>query len=202
MVKIIIFDLGGVILKHSHTLIPDILSKMFSISKVDAASSWKEYRVKLLKGELSSEQFLKELQKKFGTHQALSELLKTWGDLYRKNAEIDRNVLNFVTQLKRRHKVYLLTDTIEVHDRYNKTRSIYDTFTGVFKSFEEKLAKADGKAFFLHVLKKINAKPEECVFIDDMSEQVVTAERLGINGIIFRDLLQLKKDLAKLDIIV
>lgn len=200
MVKAIIFDLGGVILTHKPTLIGDILSQMFPMSEEEGNSIFLQNRIILLKGELSSRQFLEQLKSKFKIDQTIDELSKLWMDLYIKNAQIDYKLLDFIQELKARYKVYLLTDTIDVHDAFNKRRGIYDKFTKVFKSFEEKLAKADGQAFYIHVLEKIDTKPEECVFIDDLEEQIRTAESLGAKGIVYKNLSQLKEELNKWDI--
>ncbi|MBU0535753.1 MAG: HAD-IA family hydrolase, partial [Nanoarchaeota archaeon] len=53
---------------------------------------------------------------------------------------------------------------------------------------------------YLLVLKKIGLKPEECIFIDDRKKYTDAAEKVGINGIQFRDAEQLKKELAGLSI--
>lgn len=202
MIKAIIFDLGGVILKHKPTLIGEILSQIFPISEEEGYSIFLQNRVKLLKGELSSRQFLEQLKDKFKVDKSIDELSKLWRDLYIENAQIDYELLDFIEALKAKYKAYLLTDTIDVHDEFNKGRGIYDKFTQVFKSFEEKMAKADGQVFYIHVLKKIDTKPEECVFIDDLEEQIRTAESLRAKGIAYINLSQLEGELSKLGISV
>ncbi len=196
----IFFDLGGVILKHKPGLLGYILSKMFSISEQEGNSLWLENRSKLLKGDLSSEQFLKKLKNKFKSDLGVDELAEKWKNLYIENAEIDQDMLKFIAELKEKYRVYLLTDTIDIHDDYNKHRNIYIKFTKVFASHKEKLAKADGQEFFSHVLRKIDAKAEECIFVDDLEENIKTAESLGIKGILFKNLAQLKTDLYSLAI--
>ena len=47
---------------------------------------------------------------------------------------------------------------------------------------------------------EIDAKPEECVFIDDRVENIEGARKLGIHGIVFENKEQLKKDLEKLGV--
>ena len=53
----------------------------------------------------------------------------------------------------------------------------------IFVSYELGLLKPD-KAIYQSVLAKLNAKPEEVIFIDDKRENV-EAKSLGINGIVF-----------------
>lgn len=201
MIKTIIFDLGGVILKHRFDLIGYILSQIFPISKVQGDKFFKHYRVRLLTGDLSSSQFLKEIKKQTETSLTLNQISKMWKDLYVANAEIDWEVLDFVGELRREYKVYLLTDTLDIHDEYNKTRKIYEKFDKVFKSHEEKLSKAEGKKVFVNILRRSNLKPSECIFIDDLEEYVMAAASAGIKGVVFKNLLQLKEELQKLKII-
>lgn len=201
MIKAIIFDLGGVILKHRFDLIGYILSQIFPISQEEGNKFWMEYRVRLLTGDFSSRQFLKEIKQRQKSKDSLDELFKKWQELYIENAEIDWQVLDFVCQLKNKYKVYLLTDTIDIHDEYNKNRKIYEKFDRVFKSHEEKLSKAEGKQIFSNILRKINFTASECIFIDDLVEYVKTAENAGIKGIVFKNLPQLKQELHQRDII-
>lgn len=200
MIKVIIFDLGGVILKHRFDLIGYILSQIFSIPQEEGNKFWNEYRVRLLTGDLSSEQFLNQLRYETKTKYTLDELSKMWRDLYIASAEIDQEVLNFVVQLRKKYKVYLLTDTIDIHDEYNKNRKIYEKFDQVFKSHEEKISKAEGKQIFLNILRKINFTASECIFIDDLDEYVKAAENAGIKGIVFKNLPQLREELQKLGV--
>lgn len=202
MIKAIIFDLGGVVLKHRATLVAEIISKIFSVSKKKGLELWSQYRVRLLKGKLSMQQLLRELNNEFKTKYTLNELSNLEEVFYRENTEIDYELLKFIEKLKTKHRVYLMTDTIDVHDEYNKKRNIYNKFTQVFKSFEEELTKAEGKEFFVHVLKKIKTRAEECVFIDDLEEQIEAAESLGMKGIIYKNVSQLKEELYKLNILI
>lgn len=54
----------------------------------------------------------------------------------------------------------------------------------IFVSYELGLLKPN-KAIYQSVLEKLNAKPEEVIFIDDKRENVEAAKSLGINGIVF-----------------
>lgn len=200
MIKAIIFDLGGVILKHRFDLIGYILSQMFAISKEQGDKFWSEYRIKLLTGEFSSKQFLQEIKDKTKIEISLDELSKMWKQLYIANAEIDWALLDFIKQLRKKYKVYLLTDTVDIHDEYNKKRKIYEQFDKVFKSYEEKMSKAEGKQIFLNILRKIHLTTSECIFIDDLEEYVIAAEKAGIKGIVFKNLPQLKEELHHLGI--
>ena len=55
-------------------------------------------------------------------------------------------------------------------------------------------------AFYNLLLSTYNLKAEECVFIDDTPKNIKAGEDLGIKGIVYKDLEQVKKDLAALGV--
>jgi HAD superfamily hydrolase (TIGR01509 family) len=57
------------------------------------------------------------------------------------------------------------------------------------------MQKPDQEIFEL-LLKKTKAKPDETVFIDDFEENILAARKMGINCILFRNVRQLRKELA------
>ena len=61
-------------------------------------------------------------------------------------------------------------------------------------SYEAGVSKPD-TASFQHVLSKLEALPEECLFIDDSQLNIESAQKLGIKSILFKDARQLEKDL-------
>ncbi|MDP2974070.1 MAG: HAD-IA family hydrolase, partial [Candidatus Diapherotrites archaeon] len=63
-------------------------------------------------------------------------------------------------------------------------------------SFKVHARKPD-KKIFLTALKGLREKPESCVYIDDIQKYVQKACSLGMKAIQFKNLAQLKKELAK-----
>lgn len=208
MIRNIIFDFpsfeensptvyfGGVILKHKSTLMEGKIAEVFSISPTQALEIWKIWKPKLMTGQISSEKFLKLLKIELNSNKPFPQILKEWDDIYTREAkDVDWKLLGFIEELKSKFGVYLFTDTIDTHDQYNPQRGIYEKFTRVFKSHEEGFTKINDDAF-LNVLKKIDAKPEECIFIDDLEINVKRAENLGIKGIVYKNLADLKEKLS------
>jgi epoxide hydrolase-like predicted phosphatase len=194
-IKYIIFDLGGVVLKHKKGIIEEFLSSMFSVSFAKASRIWQDYKKLLASGKTNSHEFLFELKHKFNSTKNIAELDKMWIELYKKEAQnVNYSLLSYISKLKKEYKLVLFTDTIKVHDDYNKNRGIYDNFDKVIKSFEEGMIKTQ-KTAFKNLLKKLDAKPRECVFIDDSKENIKMAENLGIKSILFKNNKQLKKEI-------
>ena len=76
---------------------------------------------------------------------------------------------------------------------------IHKNFDNIYKSFSIGHKKPNKEAF-LHVLEKIGAKPEECVFVDDLQINIDAANELGINSVLYTNLDQLKKDFSRFEI--
>ena len=51
-------------------------------------------------------------------------------------------------------------------------------------------------AIYHHVVDSIGVRPEEALFLDDRQENVLSAEAVGLQSILFRDVEQLQLDLA------
>lgn len=93
--------------------------------------------------------------------------------------------------------VMLLTNVSKQYAEVLEQRGHYDPFELKLLSYETGLWKPDA-AIYLHALEKANVRPEEAVFIDDQEQNVVAAQKLGIHGILFENLEQIKSKLEEL----
>ena len=199
MIKAIIFDFGGVILQHRTDLTPFILKQMFS--KEDLQNVWDENKIALISGRLSSKEFIPLLKKVTKSKKDVEELMTMWEEIYEQEAnDVNFALLKLVDQLKKKYKVYLFTDTIDVHDAINRGKNIDKRFDAVYKSFEEGISKLEGKKAFYYLLGKIDLKPEECVFIDDLDSNIESAKRVGIKTILYKNNEELKLALKQLGV--
>tara|TARA_R110000751_G_scaffold7805_2_gene31425 strand:+ start:6550 stop:7161 length:612 start_codon:yes stop_codon:yes gene_type:complete len=95
--------------------------------------------------------------------------------------------LEFIQQLAKdkKYNLILLSNTNELHiDCIKNHVSFYDEFKNAFDKFylsHEIQLRKPNKDIFQFVLNENNLKPEECLFIDDTSENTETASNLGIN---------------------
>ena len=63
----------------------------------------------------------------------------------------------------------------------------------------ENTAKPEKEIYHI-ILKKLQLEPHETIFIDDKPEYIDGATKVGINGIVFQDIEQVKKELNDLGI--
>ncbi|MBU1000292.1 HAD family phosphatase [Patescibacteria group bacterium] len=77
--------------------------------------------------------------------------------------------------------------------------SYHKLFKHVIYSFQVGFTKPN-KRIFLLTLKKLQVKPQECLFIDDYINNIITAEKLGFNVIQFTSAKNLEKKLKEFKI--
>jgi len=196
MIKNLIFDLGGVIIRASSDHNQKFLSSHLNIPPSHASRLWNNGDT-LITGEETTEEFLVRIGRLLKKKINVEAAIKSWKKNYTKIASVDSEILLLIEDLKSDYSVYILTDAEKIHNDSSAKEGLYEKFDRVFKSFEEGFRKPDKEAY-LNLLNKIHAEPEECVFIDDKEENVKGAENAGIRGIIYIDLVQLKHSLAAL----
>ena len=67
----------------------------------------------------------------------------------------------------------------------------------IVTSYYSRKAKPDLE-IFNEIIKKLNVKAEECVYIDDLEKNIPPAIQLGMKTILFKDIKQMKKALEKI----
>ena len=70
----------------------------------------------------------------------------------------------------------------------------YDMFEAVYASNKMGVSKPN-RDFYQYILRSEGVKPEDTVFIDDVEENVIAAEKLGIHAILFKDGVSLRSDI-------
>ena len=83
------------------------------------------------------------------------------------------------------YKLYCITNfTPAGYEQCYDYISFIERFDGCIFSFREGIAKPDPE-IYMTLLRRYDLKAEECVFIDDTEENVLSAEKLGFAGILF-----------------
>ncbi len=200
MIKNIIFDLSGVLLDYD-------ISKYFAsigLTEQDAkiykpliwgSNEW------LLgdKNLITYNELINSLVKKYPKHTKMRYILEN------KNNDIllsdKKETVAFVKELKEKgFKIYFLSNVWKCDIDYNINRfEFFKLADGAVYSCDVESMKPE-KECYLALLNKYNLKPEECIFIDDIKENVEAANKLGIKGILFDNVENVRKSVN--DIIV
>ncbi len=193
MIRAVIFDLGGVIVD----ITPFVDEVLTVFQPVNEDEFWEEVNIEavaLCKGEMSLLQFWRNVAQKRGKDIPDSVLKDLWVIDSRSPPCLNEGIQEIITSLRQNYKLAILSNTMKEHKIDKK--GIYGLFDVIILSYEVGLTK-DDEAIFLLASDKLGIQPEECVFIDDIQQFVEVAQSVGMKGILYENVKQLKSDLRK-----
>lgn len=99
-----------------------------------------------------------------------------------------KETVDFYMDLKNKgYKIYLLSNFSTSYDKVESENKFLQIADGKIISYRFKTIKPEKKIYEL-LLSTYNLIPQECVFIDDREENIIAAQDLNINGIVFKDI--------------
>ena len=180
MIKQIWFDFGNVFIP----IYPERTQKAFNARGVKLteqafANLSERYEV----GAMSTSEFMQDIAMSCTHLQSSMAVAHGWNALLGKLQ--DRTL--FLKKLARTYELCLVSNTNEAHIKHIKKESgpflwnaFVEKFEALFLSYEIGHRKPDS-SYFEYVLKHMDAKPEEVLFIDDSSVNIEAAAALGIH---------------------
>jgi len=182
MIRAIIFDYGNVISSVDNDRFLEEIAK--SSGKTGAElNTIIDANANLLRGfetgTISPDTFFYGFVKSVGLDMGKNEFIQLFTGRFTPVVETH----NLIRSLKPGYKLALLSNTNEWDFEYEIRKSpVFPLFDTVTASFQVGAMKPD-KKIYLDALDKLNAMPEECVYIDDIKEYIDAACDLGIRGI-------------------
>ena len=185
MIKAVIWDIGGVLLKN-----PKYKEFWKDSKSFDLRRSFSS-------GKISTKQFIEkgaDLLKISG-----SEFLKKYKSSYF-SVRLIYQTYNIFKNIKINN--YILSDTNPLNSKHIKKSfpEIFNKCKKVYLSDEIKLRK-DSLDIFKFVIKDLKLKPSEILFIDDKKRATDLAKKVGINSITYVSSNNLKLNLKKYNLI-
>ncbi len=181
MIQAVIFDFGNVIcafdndvflrnlLCHTDRRIDDLKEAIYA----------SDLPARYETGRISSEDFFREAARRGNLSVSREDFFKAFTGIFTPIPSTFR----LIRQLKKRYKIGLLSNTNEWHyEHYFKQVEIFPLFDSVTLSFEVREMKP-GERIYLDAVGKLRARPEECLYIDDIEAYAEGARRLGLQGI-------------------
>ncbi len=185
-IRHILFDWGGVLGGFHYSEAKDMLCTAYSIP------------------ESTFDQELQAFYREYSTTNKESPLIKNWSTTYdipeEKLGKIlaptpSNETFAYIHTIKNVH-IHLLSNQSKMRADWIREHIDLSVFDQVFLSNEIGLRKPD-TAIYQYVLKHIDAKASECLFIDDKTVNTNAAEELGIKSHQYTDLPSLQSWLGE-----
>ncbi|MEN8225063.1 MAG: HAD family phosphatase [Bacteroidota bacterium] len=188
-IKHVIFDLGEVIINIAPGAVKEIMIRR-GITNVDEMyHKLLEEKIyyRLETGEISPDEFRSAIKKNLNKPITDADINEAWNAMI---LDIPQERIKFMTRLKSKYKLYLLSNTNDIHwkyyDRYFRETydypSINTFFTKTWYSYLMGVRKPDPEIFRM-ALEDGHLDPAETAFIDDLKENVDAAATLGIHPV-------------------
>jgi len=186
MKTLYIFDMGGVLCRDFNDI--PVISNYLGITEEKFFVYTGENYRKLLDGKIDSNEFWVRFSLRYGK--------KVKEELFGKffNPGTIQETKDIIEQLKSDSRVVCGTNTIDSHYNYLLNQGDYDIFDEVYASNLMGISKPDPD-FYRYILKKEGIKPKNTVFVDDSEENILSAQKIGINSILFTDSESLKEQI-------
>jgi len=181
----IIFDLGGVILNLNYSLTINEFKRLgiensnVFYSKSQQSNIFNQLEI----GAISSKIFIKNI-KKLLPKSTEKEIIYAWNIML---LDLPKVRLDYIKALKKKYKLFLLSNTNEIHINALKNKigelewmSFVNLFDKIYLSHIIGTRKPDEEAFKI-ILKENNLTPIEVLFIDDSLQHIKAAKKLGLN---------------------
>jgi putative hydrolase of the HAD superfamily len=197
MIKAIIFDWFGVCtVENWGECVKRELNKKLGIDESVIRKEYKKLLLDFMSARLSPDEFMKKLIESLDKNQNYKDFLY----LFTMIPELNKKLLDFILQLKRNYKVFLLSNTVgPLYEEFKKKLDFNKYFDKLFLSHELKLDKMQEEIWKI-VLSEIEYQPEELVFIDNKDHYLELARKVNVNTILFKNNDQVKKDLTELGV--
>lgn len=192
--SVIVFDLGNVLINFDYNI---SIRKLNSIEPILGDKFYNYYKINyhihrlFEKGLLTEEKFLKTMLTNLGRKVEAEDFCRIYSEIFTPNHE----VISLLPALKKKYKLILLSNTDSLHKKYGWERyEFLSLFDHKVLSFEVGSVKPEEKIYrSAEAFSK--APSSEHLYIDDISEYVEAAKKIGWDAIQFLNYTQLIDEL-------
>lgn len=194
MITTVIFDIGEVYL---HLLVGSAKYVQQKMGTSVSETYFYEGLDPLMLGQNTENEYWEDMIKKKSWNISVEDLK----ELVRKNFKEVKGTRKIIENLRQKgYKLALLSNHVKEWVEYSELIFDYHKlFHHTLYSYQLSLIKPD-KDIFIALLKKLQVKPQECLFIDDSIKNIEAARELGMKTIQFISAKKLKKELKKFNI--
>lgn len=185
-IKNIIFDLGGVIINLAVEKTHQAFANLSGLpvaeikTRVHHAAFFHEFE----KGQITDSEFRKNLREALNMQVSDTQLDRAWNAML---LEIPLSRIQLLERLKSRYSIFLLSNSNNIHlqcfngivQQLTGKPAIDSYFHGSFYSHLIKMSKP-AEEIYEHVLSKQGLIAQETIFLDDNKDNLVGANKVGI----------------------
>ncbi len=194
----LIFDFGNVVAFFDYRLACGRLGQPLGLSGEEFLELARERGLtpvvqRYERGDLSSEEFYQAVREFMNLSISYEAFADAWADIFRLNEPV-ADVVRALKNLG--YPLILGSNTNAIHANHFRERfaDTFSSFDQLVLSYEIRQIKPS-KEFYLICAEAAGTRPAECVFIDDIPENVAGARDAGLNAIQYVETPQLIEDL-------
>lgn len=200
MIKALIFDVGGVLVRTVDRSRRAILEAELGLPKgqTDDTVFNSAMGQAAQRGEVTSRSLWNWVAADMGLDkQGLGHFRhEFWG-----GDRLNEELVALIRSLRPRYQTAIISNFMdELRESLTVEYPIIDAFDLVVISAEEKVMKPD-LLIFQRTIERLGRKPEECVFVDDFAHNVVGARAAGMHAIHYTPETNIEKELAILGVL-
>ncbi|WP_437225227.1 HAD family hydrolase [Planctomicrobium sp. SH661] len=182
--KTLLSDMGNVLVFFSHERMCVQIGEVCGRSAadvrqhlLDSSLQWEFER-----GLIDESQLHARLEELFQCRISLPDLVRATGDIF----ELNSTIVPVLAALKKRGmRLVLLSNTCISHVNFIREHwDVLDLFDHLVLSYEVGSVKPED-GIYLAALKEIGCRPEECLYIDDISTYIDKGRTFGLNAEVF-----------------
>jgi epoxide hydrolase-like predicted phosphatase len=182
MISCVISDLGRVIIHFDNTIYFEKMADFSPYSKgeiAELASTQSSSRRAFDKGEITPEEFYSQVTTELEAKIDYDNFYSVYNDVFSLNPA----VLDVMKRLKKNYRLLLLSNTDVMRFGFIKKKfPEIMIFNEYILSYEVGTMKPNPR-IYEDALKKAGVEAEECIFVDDIEENIEVAQKLGLDVI-------------------
>ncbi|MCP4520280.1 MAG: HAD family phosphatase [Cytophagales bacterium] len=189
-IKNIIFDLGDVIINIDFMLTFKAFEEVSPYTLDETINLFEKHKIYdvVERGGMNHAEFADFLKNIFKLELSDEEILKRWSALL---LDIPKERIDLIQELQQKYRIFVLSNTssphiVDVNEILQKATGVQDLkdlCEKAYYSYDIAMRKPDAE-IYEYVLKDSNLKAEETLFLDDNSDNIVGAQKLGIHTIL------------------
>ena len=194
MIRNLVFDIGGVLLRFEHRRFFDTLRNACGVQSHKIQEAHEQAMADYYRGLINSEDFVRQ----FNANAASALGADDYSKLLFSHFTLNKPLIKMITdRLSGRFAVYFLSNLSEQGVEFLENARVDSIAEQAFFSCNFRTLKPEEQLYRI-MLEQTAAAPEETVFIDNNQANLEPAIRLGMQTILFKDNNQLESDLRKL----